>query len=168
MADFIGFEADANDLSDDENFEMKVDNPTLIDDAEEQQNNDPSFFRFFNQTRDIDEVLAQVSREEAVAAQDMEASNYNEHEHEEAEIDEFKLKDRNRNRILEILTNPVEEQTKENSFYLALLFAINYLKKGETDYFEEEMLKEKIGDKLYGALESRKRHVHFKLKQKRF
>ena len=168
MADFIDFEADASDLSDGENFEMEVDNPTLIDDAEEQQNNDPSFFSFFNQTRDIDEVLAQVSREEAVAAQHMEASNHNKHEHEEAEIDELKLNDRNRNRFLETLTNPVEEQTKENSFYLALLFAINYLKKGETDYFEEEMLKEKIGDKLYGALESKKDMCILNLNRKDF
>ena len=87
MADFIDFEADASDLSDDENFEMEVDSPTLVDDADEKQSNDPSFFRFFNQTRDIDDVLAQVAREEGEAAQHMEASNYNEHEHEEAEID---------------------------------------------------------------------------------
>ena len=92
---------------------------------------------------------------EAEAAQHMEVSNYNEHKHEEAEIDEFSLSDRNRNRFLQTLTNPGEEQTKENSFYLALLFAINYLKKGETGYFEEEILKEKIGDKLYADLESK-------------
>ena len=68
MAHFIDFEADASDVSDDETDEMEVDNPTLIDDADVQENNDPSFFRFFNQTRDIDEVLSEVAREEAIAA----------------------------------------------------------------------------------------------------
>ena len=33
MAHFIDFQADASDVSDDENNEMEVDNPTLIDDA---------------------------------------------------------------------------------------------------------------------------------------
>ena len=78
MAEFIDFEADASDLSDNENTEMEVDNPTLIDDADDYENNDPSFFRCFNQTRDIDEVLSEVAREESLAAQNMEASNYNE------------------------------------------------------------------------------------------
>ena len=102
MADFIDFEADASDLSDEENFEMEVDNPTLIDDADEQPNNNPSFFRFFNQTRDIDEVLSQVAREEAEAAQNMEASNYNECDHDEGEIDEFSLSDRNRDNFCKL------------------------------------------------------------------
>ena len=168
MADFIVFKADASDLSDDKNFEMEFDNPTLVDDADEQQNNNSSFFRFFNQTRDVDDVLAQVAREKAEAAQHMKASNYNEHEHEEAEIDEFSLSDRNRNRFLQTLTNPVEERTKENSFYSALRFAINYLKKGETDYFEEEILKEKIGNKLYADLESKKDHCILNLIRRDF
>ena len=133
-----------------------------------QPNNDPPFFRLFNQTKDIDEVLAQVAREEAEAARHMEAGNYNEHKHEEAEIDEFKLNDRNRNRFLKTLTNPFKEQTKENSFYLALLFAINYLKKGERDYFEEEAIKAKIGDKLYTALESKKGLCILNLNRKDF
>ena len=159
MADFIDFEADARDVSDDETFEMEVDN-NLVDDADEQQNNDPSFFRFFNQTRDIDEVLAQVSRDEAEAAQHMETSNYNEHEHKEAEVDEFKLSERNRDRFLQTLTNPVEEQLEENSFYSALLFAINYLKKGEKYYF--------VRNKLYTALELKKKLCILNLNRKDF
>ena len=165
MAEFIDFEAD---LSDGENFEMEVDNPTLIDDADEQENNDPSFFRFFNQTRDIDEVLAQVSREEAEAAQHMEASNYNEHEHEEAEVDDFNLSERNRNKFLETLTNPVEEQTRENSFYSALTFAISYFKNKETEAFDEEIIKTKIGEELYLKLQSKKDQCILNLNRKDF
>ena len=53
MAEFIDFEAEASDdtLSD-EIDEIEVDNPTLIDDSDEQLNNDATFYRFFNQTRD--------------------------------------------------------------------------------------------------------------------
>ena len=131
MAEFIDFEAETSDVSDAEDFEMEVDNPTLIDDAEEQENNDPSFFRFHNQTRDIDEVLAEVASEEAIRAQSMEASNYNEHEDHEREIDNFKLDEKNREDFLKTLTNPISEQTKENSFYLTLLFAINCFKNEE-------------------------------------
>ena len=153
MAHFIDFEAVASDASDDEND----DNPTLIDDADVQENNSPSFFRFFNQTRDIDEVfLNEVAREEAIAAQHMEASNYNEYEHEETELDDFEKFESRREKFLETLKNPVVEQTRENSFYSALLFAIKFNKAEDSDFCEEEELKEKIGENLYIKLESKR------------
>ena len=167
MAHFIDFEADASDVSDDETDEMEVDNPTLIDDADVQENNDPSFFRFFNQTRDIDEVLSEVAREEAIAAQHMEASNYNEYEHEETEVDDFENFDSRKGKVLETLKNPVVEQTTENSFYSALLFAIKFIKTEDSDFCEEDELKEKIGENLYVKLETKK-DVFVKLKQERF
>ena len=37
MADFVDFEADATNSSDGENFEMEVDNPTLIDEQTAKQ-----------------------------------------------------------------------------------------------------------------------------------
>ena len=50
MAEFIDFEAEANDdtLSD-EIDEMEVDKPTLIDNSDEQLNNDATFYRFIKQ-----------------------------------------------------------------------------------------------------------------------
>ena len=156
MADFIDFEVDASDLSDDGNYEMEVDNPTSTDDAEGQKNNDVSFFRFFNQTRDTDEVLSEIAREDALAARHMEASNYNEYEHEETKIDEFEKSDIRREKFLATLENSVLEQTKENSFYSDLVFAIKFIKTENIDYCKEEQLKEEIGENLYMNLESKK------------
>ena len=61
MAEYINFEAEASDndeipMDDDPIF----DDPMLIDDAEDQTNNEPSFFRFVNQTTNTDEVLARI------------------------------------------------------------------------------------------------------------
>ena len=112
MAEFIDFEADASDVSSEENDEMKVDNTTLIDDSNNRQINDASFFRFFNQTRDPEQVLREVAREESLLAQNMEASNYNEYEHEETEIYNFKNEQTRRQKFLESFENPVSEQTR--------------------------------------------------------
>ena len=64
MAEFIDFKAEASDdtLSD-EIDEMEVDNPTLIDDSDEQLNNDATFYRFFNQKRDPVQVMREISDE---------------------------------------------------------------------------------------------------------
>ena len=75
MADFICFEADASDESSDEGEQMEVDN-ALIDNSQDQENNDPTFFRFLNQTRDCDEVLREVAEAEEIAAEHLEANNY--------------------------------------------------------------------------------------------
>ena len=156
MAEFIDFEADASDLSDNENTEMEVDNPTLIDDADDYENNDPSFFRFSNQTRDIGEVLSAVAGEESLAAQNMEASNYNEYDHEQTEIDDFDKVEPRREKFLETLINSVLEQTRENSFYSALLFAIKFIKTQNPEHSEEEQLKEEIEKDLHANLELKK------------
>ena len=68
MADFIYFEADASDESNDEGERMTVDN-SLIDDSEDYENNDPTFFRFHNQTRDLQEVMSEIAQEEEIAAE---------------------------------------------------------------------------------------------------
>ena len=126
MADFIYFEADASDESNDEEEEMEVDN--LIDGSEAQENNDPSFFRFHNQTTAIDEVLSEAAAIEAVEAQNMEANNYNECERETIPLDEFENFEQKRELFLRTLKKPIEEQTKETGFYLTLLYAIRFFK----------------------------------------
>ena len=55
MADFIQFEADASYESNDEDVEMPIDD-NLIDDSN-QENNEPPFLRFHNQTRDYQEIV---------------------------------------------------------------------------------------------------------------
>ena len=60
MADFIYFEADVSGESKDDEVEMLIDD-NLIDDSI-QENNEPSFFRFHNQTRDVQEIREDIER----------------------------------------------------------------------------------------------------------
>ena len=76
MADFICFEADASDDSNDEVEQMDIDD-NLIDDSKNQNNNDPTFFRFHNQTTNIAQVLNKAAEIEEIAAEYLEANNYN-------------------------------------------------------------------------------------------
>ena len=131
MADFICFEAEASDELNDEDEQMDVDND-LIDDSENQENNDVNFFRFHNQTTDTGEVLREAAAIEAAAAQNMEANNYNEYDGETMPIDDFENFEQKRNLFLKTLKNPIENQTKENGFYSALLYAIRYAKPKNT------------------------------------
>ena len=60
MADFIYFEADVSGESKDDEVEMLIDD-NLIDDSI-QENNELSFFRFHNQTRDVQEIREDIER----------------------------------------------------------------------------------------------------------
>ena len=72
----------------------------------------------------------------------MEANNYL----EDCEIDdignesfgEFKKFEEKRDLFLSSLKNPVENQTKENSFYLALLYAIHFPKTKKAIFVRKE------------------------------
>ena len=130
MADFICFEADASDESSDEEVETLIDD-NLIDDSV-QQNNEPSFFRFHNQTRDYQEIVEQIEQWVEASLGHLEANNYL----DQCEIDdignesfdEFDDFERAKTTFLSSLKSPVESQTRENSFYLTLLHAIRFLK----------------------------------------
>ena len=74
MADFICFEADASDESNDEEAETLIDD-NLIDDSV-QENNEPSFFRFPNQTRDYQEIVEGIEQWAEVSVEHLEANNY--------------------------------------------------------------------------------------------
>ena len=54
------------------------------------------------------------------------------------------------------LKNSVEEQNAENSFFSALIYAINFSINKETENFDDEVLKNKIGASLYQELEQKK------------
>ena len=141
MADFIYFEADASDESSDEGEQMEVDN-ALIDNSQDQENNDPTFFRFHNQTRDCDEVLREVAEAEEIAAEDLEANNYIDDEYLEStgngSIDDFENFEEKRDLFLRSSKNPIENQTRENSFYLTLLYAIRFLKTKKVIFVKKE------------------------------
>ena len=169
MAEFIDFEAEASDdSSTDENYEMEVDNPTLIDDSDEQLNNDATFFRFFNQTRDLVQVLREIFDKEQSLAESMEPSNYNEFNEEENEVDEFDNSENFKQVFIQTLKNPEFEQTKENSFYCVLLFAIRFIKNAKTDYCELDEINNVISEDLFSKLESKKDLCVLNLSKKDF
>ena len=159
MADFIYFEADASDESNDEGEPIDVDN-SLIDDSEGHENNDPIFFRFHNQTRDVQEVMREIEQEEEIAAEYLEANNYL----EDCEIDDignesydkFEKFEEKRNLFLSSLLNPVENQTKENSFYLTLLYVIRFNKTKKSNLCEEREIEKQTGADLYSKIIEKK------------
>ena len=158
MADFIYFEADASDKSNDEGEPIDVDN-SLIDDSTVHENNEPSFFRFHNQTRDVEEVMREIEQEEEIASEYLEANNYL----EDCEIDDIgnesydELEKFEEKKIfLSSLLNPIENQTKENSFYLTLLYAIRFYKTKKSDLCEESEIENQIGADLHSKIIEKK------------
>ena len=153
MAEYINFEASASDESDGGELYAEAADIDMIDDTE-QENNDSSFFRFCNQTSDPTKILEEISAQQASELHNLEAANYLQagEEDQELEIDEGASSQINIEKFEEVLKNPVKEQTKENSFISALLFAINYKKNKEVCYFETEDLRDKIGAELFDEI----------------
>ena len=85
--------------------------------------------------------MDEIQEEEERAAEYMEANNYL----EDCEIedigseafDEFNNFEEKKELFLSSLKNPVENQTRENSFYLTLLYAIRFLKNKKGDQCDE-------------------------------
>ena len=158
MADFISFEADASDDSNDDEVEMLSDDD-LIDDSI-QENNEPSFFRFHNQTRDFQEIVDDIEREAESSIQHLEANNYLEQSEIEdignESLDEFDGFERSETIFLSSLKTPVENQTRENSFYLTLLHAIHFLKNKKSDRCDEIEIEKEIGSDLYLKIAEKK------------
>ena len=110
------------------------------------------FFRFYNQTREVEEVFNNDEEEEEL----LEANNYLD-ECEIANIknesyDKFEKFEVKRNLFLRGLLNPIEEQTKENSFYLTFLYAIRFNKTKKSDLCEESEIEDQIGSDLYSKI----------------
>ena len=154
MAEFIEFEAeDISSIENDELDETLIADLMMIDDAEEVENNEPSFYRFVNQTLDPAEAMARVREEQEEALRNLQPCNYLEGEQElEGEFDDEACKTINKDKFLQTLINPVSEQTKENSFFSALLYTINYYFHKSTKEFSEGELKTKIGENLFDKL----------------
>ena len=171
MADFICSEADASDESNDEGEPMNVDD-SLIDDSEGHENNDPSFFKFHNQTRDLQEVMNEIQQEGEIAAEYMEANNYL----EDCEIDdigneaydEFNKFEEKKELFLNSLKNPIENQTKENSFYLTLLYTIRFLKTKKSHQCDESEIENQIGSDLSSKIKEKKDKCILDLNKRNF
>ena len=90
----------------------------------------------------------------------MEANNYL----EDCEIedkgnetfDEFNNFEEKKELFLSSLKNPVENQTRENSFYLTLLYAIPFLKNKKSDQCDENEIENEIGVDLYSKIKEKK------------
>ena len=101
-------------------------------------------------------MLARIREEEEIAIQSLEAANYIESFEVEGEIDEESSDLKNKEKFLNTLVNPIEEQTRENSFFSALIYAINFSINKETKKIEDEVLKDKIGRELFQKLNAKK------------
>ena len=102
------------------------------------------------------QILREISDEEQSLDESMTPSNYNEYNEEENEVHKFE----NSENLIEVFTqtlkNPEPEQTKENSFYSSLLFAIRFIKNEKTDYCELDEINDVIGEDLLSKRESKK------------
>ena len=156
MAEFIEFEAYASDSSGSENeMEQRQLDINMIDDDENLQNNEPSFFRFYNQTTDPEQIEAQVMQQQQVAALDLEPHNYLEvgEDEDDYETDDEACVEINEKKIEATLKNTIFAQTKENSFISALIYGTNYFKNKElnVEYTDEEITN-KIGAELFDKI----------------
>ena len=100
--------------------------------------------------------MREIPDEEQSLAESMTPSNYNEYNEEEYEVDEFENSENFKQVFIQTLKNPEPEQTKENSFYSALLFAIRFIKTEKTDYYQLDEINTVIGEDLLSKLESKK------------
>ena len=97
--------------------------------------------------------MARIREEQREALQHLQPHNYLEgHEEVEGELDEEASNEINKDKFLRTLVNPVEKQTKENSFFSVLIYAINFHFNKETEQFSDEEIKTKIGKKLLDKL----------------
>ena len=131
----------------------------LIDDSI-QENNEPSFFRFHNQTRDFQEIREDIERLAESSIEHLEANNYLDQSEIDdignESLDEFDGFERSKTTFLNCLKKPVENQTRENSFYLTLLHAIRFLKNKKSDQCDEIEIEKEIGSELYFEIAEKK------------
>ena len=116
--------------------------------------------------------MDEIQEEEERAAEYMEANNYL----EDCEIedigseafDEFNNFEEKKELFLSSLKNPVENQTRENSFYLTLLYAIRFLKNKKGDQCDENEIENEIGVDLYSKIKEKKDNLILDLNKRHF
>ena len=156
MAEYIDFETDVNgnDSGDDDVVMSDYDRDFIDDETED--NEEPSFYGFVNQTLDPKEVLSECAEEQSKLIETMEASNYQYDasfmEEEPKIIDEFDTFEKRIKNFEQTLINPIGEQNRENSLFSALVYAIRYQKNKKVDQVSDSMLDEDIGSDFYQKL----------------
>ena len=71
-------------------------------------------------------------------------------------MDEFDGFEKSKTAFLNFLKSLIENQTRENSFYLTLLHAIRFLKNEKSDQCDEIEIEEEIGSDLYLKIAEKK------------
>ena len=116
--------------------------------------------------------MREVAEAEEIAAEHLEANNYIDDDYLESlgnkSIDDFENFEEKRNLFLRSLKNPIENQTRENSLYLTLLYAIHFLKTKKSDLGEEEELENQIGADLYIKIKEKKESCILDLNKRNF
>ena len=116
--------------------------------------------------------MREVAEAEEIAAEHLEANNYIDEDYLESlgnkSIDDFENFEEKRNLFLRSLKNPIENQTRENSLYLTLLYAIHFLKTKKSDLGEEEELENQIGADLYIKIKEKKESCILDLNKRNF
>ena len=120
MSDFIHFEAETADETNEEEEPMSIDANDFIDDT--QENDEPCFYRFHNQTRDTSEIMKEILREEEIASEKLEPNNYlTQNEIEDIANQTYDETDhflKSREKFLGSLLNPILEQTKKKIAFI--------------------------------------------------
>ena len=116
--------------------------------------------------------MREVAEAEEIAAEHLEANNYIDDDYLESlgnkSIDDFENFEEKRNLFLRSLKNPIENQTRENSLYLTLLYTIHFLKTKKSDLGEEEELENQIGADLYIKIKEKKESCILDLNKRNF
>ena len=125
MADFICFEAEAEESDVDIINSGEEDDGMIIDDDfidnTHQENDSSVFHRFHNQTTNTSDIMEELLREEEAISDSLEAHNYiddNEIDEIANEIyDETENFLQNKNKFLSTLINPLDQRGDEDTFY---------------------------------------------------
>ena len=162
MADFICFEAEAEESDVDIINSGEEDDGMIIEDDfidnTHQENDSSVFHRFHNQTTNTSDIMEELLREEEAISDSLEAHNYiddNEIDEIANEIyDETEHFLQNKNKFLSTLINPLDQRGDEDTFYLTLLHTIRYAKTKKHDLCSEQKFEEEIGIDLYSKIKS--------------
>ena len=146
MADYINFEAEAEQIELDEvsDFSDNASENSFIDDNDQKVNADVNYYRgFTNVENDIKKVLKESYKESLEDLENFDQiSNLCYGSEEEPEIDDFRNFDADIKKFEETLFPrvDVEDQKIHNQICYAILYALRFDKDGSTDKCDKKKL----------------------------
>ena len=151
--DFINFEAtvasDQEVVSEDEVSEVDSLH-SFIDHNTEIENNRTCYYAFENETKSVDETLAEEFNESMREIDEMnEISNSCETSEDENEVDSFKDVEKRMEKFEETLYPSGDEKSENNSFIYAIIFALRFNVSDKIDVCDEKEIQETIEDHLF-------------------